>query len=168
MDPSLNKVKEEYIDYISEDELTWPEVVFSKHCLGKAECDYFIDGPAGLDQKLWELTDECKEFAKFMFEHDGRPEFMIVGDCILDDVINPFSGDIMHKETLGVIIVSLDILVVMIVVCFITYLHRRQKDYIDQFKDQTIEMTDFTIRVENLPPDYMFQGNPEILKVFLT
>lgn len=93
---------------------------------------------------------------------------MVVADCILDDIINPFSGEIMHKETFGVFIVCLDIVVVLIVICFIIYLEKRQKEYIDQFKDQTIEMTDFAIKVENLPPDFMFKGNYEILKVCLT
>lgn len=46
---------------------------------------------------------------------------------------------------MGVIIGMIDTLVVLFTMVFITCLKRSQRAYLDNFKDQTIEMDDFTI-----------------------
>jgi hypothetical protein len=43
----------------------------------------------------------------------------------------------------------------------------RQEQYVDEFKKRSIEMSDFTICVSNLPPDIDFDGDEEILKARL-
>ena len=57
----------------------------------------------------------------------------------------------------------------LVVLIFIIAIHRikkDQKDYIESFKKSTVEMDDFTLRVENLPNDAQF-GSPGNLKAFL-
>ena len=42
-----------------------------------------------------------------------------------------------------------------------------QDEYIDEFKSQLIEMSDFTIQVRNLPPDLAYGDNEHILRAKL-
>ena len=50
---------------------------------------------------------------------------------------------------------------------FIHFLEKSQRNYIDKFKNQTIEMDDFALRIKNLPVDASFRNNPEALKCHL-
>ena len=42
-----------------------------------------------------------------------------------------------------------------------------QKNFIDKYRQKTISMRDFTIRVSNLPADYAYGFNEDILKAHL-
>lgn len=55
----------------------------------------------------------------------------------------------------------------MTIVCFIYVLDVKQHEYIEEYNKQTIKMSDFTIRVKNLPSDAEFGGKKEILKAEL-
>ena len=57
-------------------------------------------------------------------------------------------------------------LVVVIFLITIEIVEKRQMAYIEKFKETTVEMDDFSIRVENLPNDGQF-GSPSNLKAFL-
>jgi hypothetical protein len=57
-------------------------------------------------------------------------------------------------------------LVVVIFIVFILKVEIGQIAYIEKFKETTVEMDDFTLRVENLPIDNQF-GSPGNLKAFL-
>jgi len=55
----------------------------------------------------------------------------------------------------------------MSVILFTWILIETQEDYVDRFNDQTIQMTDFTIRVKNLPHHKFYGDNDEALKAVL-
>ena len=61
-----------------------------------------------------------------------------------------------------------DMGVVVGLLVFVTVVEWGQKRYVTKFKDQTIEMDDFTIRIQNLPKNKLYGGNPEFLKAYLT
>ena len=52
-------------------------------------------------------------------------------------------------------------------ICFIYILDARQNEYIAQFNDDTIMMSDYTIRVKNLPKDKKYEDREEILRAHL-
>ena len=76
---------------------------------------------------------------------------MIVADCLLDDIENPFTGESIKKEDFGFIIVLTDFVVVIFTMLFITWIETSQKKYTKQYKDSVIDMADFTIRVKKIP-----------------
>ena len=53
----------------------------------------------------------------------------------------------MTKEAIGLYLVKMDILVVILFILFIELAQHSQLFYIDAFKEQTIEMDDFTLKV---------------------
>jgi hypothetical protein len=77
------------------------------------------------------------------------------------------TGARMSKDNFGIFIVVVDLLVIMVIVCFIYLLDVSQNKYIEEFNRQTIKMSDFTIRVKNLPSEAEFGGKEEILKAEL-
>ena len=92
---------------------------------------------------------------------------MMVAECVITDFINPITGDVMTKEDLGFMVVTIDLLVVVCVVLFVMALDMSQREYVDMFKDQTILMSDFTLQVKDLPLDDYYGGNEEILRSYL-
>lgn len=90
-----------------------------------------------------------------------------MSNCLTTEVHNPFTGSNISKDSLGGIVVFIDILIVISLCVFIQVLEAAQKKYVSNFKDQTIEMTDFTLRMSGLPFDKEFGGNPDHLKVYL-
>lgn len=71
------------------------------------------------------------------------------------------------KRYLGLLVVGVDGIVILSFFIFIIILRNRQDEYIHQYKMQTIEMSDFTIRVENLPCDIAYGDNEHVLKAKL-
>jgi hypothetical protein len=68
---------------------------------------------------------------------------------------------------MGTTIVIIDMLIIVSFLVFIQILEGAQNKYVQLFKDQTIEMTDFSVRVKHMPFDKEFGGNPEHLKSYL-
>jgi hypothetical protein len=50
---------------------------------------------------------------------------------------------------------------------FVAFLDKRQKEYVERFCDETIEMTDFCIRFQNMPKNKEFEGSEMLLKARL-
>jgi hypothetical protein len=81
--------------------------------------------------------------------------------------MNPFTGSLNSKYMMGTAVIIIDMLIVITFCIFIKIVELAQKNYVKKFKDQTIEMTDFTMRVKHMPFDKEFGGNPEHLKSYL-
>lgn len=82
-------------------------------------------------------------------------------------VHNPFSGDEFAKDQLGVMIVFFDIFSVLALIVFAKVLISTQEDYVKAFDKATIQMTDFTIRVRNLPHHLMYDDKDDVLRAIL-
>jgi len=98
---------------------------------------------------------------------DVEPSFMIIADCILDDIENPFTGENINKGDLGIIIVLTDFVVVIFTMLFITWIETSQKAFTKQFKDSVIDMADFTIRVKKIPHHKQYGESDDILRGLL-
>jgi len=96
-----------------------------------------------------------------------KSSFIIFANCDSSYVIAPFSTQILTKQNLGLLVVVLDILTILSIVLFTHILSERQEEYIQQYNAQVIQMSDFTLRVKNLPNDSEYGENEEILKAQL-
>jgi hypothetical protein len=65
-------------------------------------------------------------------------------------------------------VVIFDLAVVVIIMIFIYKLRNSQLRYVQQFKQETIEMDDFSICLENVPVDEKYMGDEHLLRAFLT
>ena len=72
------------------------------------------------------------------------------------DLVNPFTGEEVSKDSMSSLVVGIDMFVIVCTVIFIQILEYSQKQFVHKYKDQTIEMTDFTVIVKNLPHDHKF------------
>ena len=68
------------------------------------------------------------------------------------------------KSDFSIIIVFFDFATILILLWFANWLDDRQKTYIEKYSDETIEMTDFTIRFNNLPSNQFFEGKEKKLR----
>lgn len=73
----------------------------------------------------------------------------------------------MSKENIGTLIIVIDLIVILSTVVYSQLLHNSLTIYTNQFKDQTIEMSDFTISLGNLPLEHKYGNNEDVLRVFL-
>ena len=79
--------------------------------------------------------------------------------CHSDTIDVPFVDYEISKDSFGLMVVVIDILCVMVILASITIIGRRQQEFIDAFKDDTIQMDDYTIKVKQLPKDAEFGGD---------
>lgn len=63
--------------------------------------------------------------------------------------------------------VALDILVIFSFFIFVQVLRQRQKEYIQEFQLQKIQMSDFSVIVKHLPNDLAYDDNEQVLKADL-
>ena len=97
-----------------------------------------------------------------------EPILFIVSECNTDAIINPLTDNPMTKSEMGLIVCFIDMLVVVLILVLSSLLEHSQKAYTAKFKEQTLQMSDFSIRVKNLPRDIKFKGKNHILKAYLT
>lgn len=87
-----------------------------------------------------------------------EPRIVAVAECILTEMDTP-AGTKMNREDFGVLVVFIDIFVVIIFFIFIWLLENGQERYVNQFEQQTIDMTDFAVRVKYLPNDKKYNND---------
>ena len=96
-----------------------------------------------------------------------EPVFLAQATCDPGDLNVPLLNIPIPKDVFGICLVLVDFLVIVLIICFIYVLDLRQREYIKQYKDQTMEMSDYTVRVKNLPNDFEYDGREEILQAHL-
>ena len=133
-------------------------------CAGKRECEFNV-----VNSK-WSFTSECDALIEERKAASSavKPRMMALASCEIDDIYNPYTGSVIRKSEFGFIVVIFDLLVVIAMFIFVYCLSNRQKKYVDEFKDTTIEMTDFSMSVDNLPLDDQYGDKEEVLKAYLT
>ena len=73
---------------------------------------------------------------------------MIVG-CQDDNVMVPFS-DRMHKESVGIILVTVDIISILIIAKFFANLETINEEYCDKIDHITVQMKDFSVKINDV------------------
>jgi len=80
-----------------------------------------------------------------------------------------FGGSMYHvnKADFGIVIVLIDFLIIFTFLYFIYFIEIKQIEFCEEFKDQSIEMDDFTVELTAIPNDKFFSGNLHILRAYL-
>lgn len=135
----------------------WQDLDWACNCINEEECT--ID----LDSEFYTLEDECSnklnnriDRSNFGQNSDSsvpEPNVVMVVECMAPTMTNPFTDTEMTKNEMGIIVVIIDMAIIVLFLIFISIVETSQKNFVKKFKDQTIEMTDFSIRVKNLPKD---------------
>ena len=73
----------------------------------------------------------------------------------------------MNRDNLVFIIIATDIAVIISYIIFIEFLNYQQDHFYEEFAQQTIEMNDFSVRIENLPGFQYHEGDENVLKMKL-
>jgi len=95
------------------------------------------------------------------------PRMTYLANCVASKFKDPFSGREYTKETLGVFVVLFDIASVVALLIFTSVLIDTQEEYAQTFDAATIEMSDYTMRVKNLPHHNKYHNNDEALRAAL-
>lgn len=96
------------------------------------------------------------------------PQLIALATCISPKIKLPGVEEEFEKEQLGLMIVFFDIATVLAIIAFTKILIGTQEEYADMFDQATIEMTDFTIRVKNLPHHKYYNNNDDLFRAILT
>jgi hypothetical protein len=115
-------------------------------------------GSGGANSKLHSYYDETVP----------EPRLMLVTDCVMNDIINPFTQQPLQKAEMADVIVWIDMVVVVSFLIFIWIMEDSQEAYAHQFKEESIEMNDFSIRVKGMPLDHQYGNDENNLRAFLT
>ena len=151
-----NPTKTEYGNQIDE--------AFNAQCTGKRECSFNI-----VNNAKWTYSQACSSLiSQRRTSNSPAPRLMALASCEIDDIFNPYTGNVIRKNEFGFVVVIFDLLVCIAMFAFVYCLSKRQKQYVEQFKDQTIEMTDFSMSISNLPLDDRYGDNEEVLRAYLT
>jgi hypothetical protein len=135
---------------------TWWQLDYACNCLGKRSC------AVNYEEEYFKFDSNCQNIAQTRIENALRdpqnrdsnipvPNLFFITECIADNILNPISDSPMTKQQMGLVVVFIDMIMIVLFLIFIEGLEHSQKAYVSKFKDQTIEMTDFAIRVKNLP-----------------
>lgn len=98
-----------------------------------------------------------------------EPNFIGMASCKQEKftvTYKEYSFD-MKKQDFGLLVVLYDFLMVIIYLVFVIHLEKSQKEFIDEFKDQTIEMDDFAVEFINIPSDHFFSHDEHVLRAYI-
>lgn len=100
---------------------------------------------------------------------DYEPSIIAIASCHATSMYNPFNtNQEIDKNDFGHIIIIFDIITIFAIIIFVKVLEVTQKEYVDHFDEATLEMTDFTIRVDNLPHHKFYGDNDDALRAIIT
>ena len=114
---------------------------------------------------LPKITDRCLKRIRYL--NYTSPHFLIVIGC-KDDTVNFPIADNFHKEIAGVIIVSFDIISILIMAVFFYKLKSINMEYLNIMDDMTVQMKDFTIKINDVELDKYTQDSRSLkMKLWL-
>ena len=155
------------------------EQFWQANCVGRSQCEMPIDlsdeGPLSktcrrtLRQRMRasKFTLKDKSLDQAYEEEVPEPVITVQALCVAGTVDIPYTGYKIPKDDFGLMIVLIDFVVVISISVFAYILEQRQMDYVDEFRRRTIQMSDFSLRVKNLPNDEEYGDNEHILKAHL-
>ena len=95
---------------------------------------------------------------------DADLKVVFQSQCTSDTIRVPYTDLEVQKSHFGLGVVLIDVVVVISFYVFTTVVRSRQLEYIREFKLQSIQMSDFTVRVEGLPEDADYGENDAVLR----
>jgi hypothetical protein len=87
---------------------------------------------------------------------------------VADKIFNPVTGTEMgRKDSFVYFVLIIDFTCVFLFICFINLLEKRTHQYIEAFDNKNVEIRDFTIECNNVPPEFQYGGKDLLLKAQL-
>ena len=148
---------------------------FDNNCKGKKQCKISFEYDDFNKECLEEIYERAKyskynNLEKHMEEkgigHDDllevhgynkaitEPEFFVITNC-KNIEINLWGTDKkMSKDKVAYIVTTIDFVSVVIFLVFINILQMIQKDFVKEFDQETIEIRDFTVKLDALPESF--------------
>ncbi len=94
---------------------------------------------------LPKLSDHC--IKRIMLAHATSPDMIIIVGCQIDMIMVPFMR-MFHKESIGCLVVAIDMLGILIMAMFFSKLNDLNEEYIDILDGMTVQMKDFAVRID--------------------
>jgi hypothetical protein len=92
----------------------------------------------------------------------AEPVIIALAPCTQEQVTIHFMGAgeerKVNKSDFGIFVVLMDFLVIIILILFVNFLDKRQREFAEAFADQTIEMSDFCMRFSKMPKNSWYAG----------
>jgi hypothetical protein len=88
-----------------------------------------------------------------------KPKLMIIAVCEDYEIQLPWLNSPISKQDLGWIIVIIDIFVIIALIMFIYFLENGQNNYVEMYNEFTLEMTDFSLKIEGIPDERLYSDN---------
>lgn len=158
--------------------------LYGKYCLNQPSCSIPINLFFGLYNE--NLKEQCRneylrriKYSAFrqtlnfdgsiIFgpeKDDSVPEPIVIAraSCKSSLVKIPFSEEMVSKDQLGSMVVLIDIVAVISMLLFVCILDMRQEEFINAFKESTIQMDDYSLKIKNFPNDEEFLNEEYLLK----
>jgi hypothetical protein len=130
------------------------DAYFRSECAGRSMC---VLPPPNFAEML--ATGCAGELAR-----DADLKVVFQSQCTSDTIRVPYTDLEVQKSHFGLGVVLIDVVVVISFYVFTTVVRSRQLEYIREFKLQSIQMSDFTVRVEGLPEDADYGENDAVLR----
>ena len=174
--------------------MSWFELEFDIQCKGKPSCSINIDG-INLEQNLQFLNsggrssvkqDNAKNWKfsakatnevinKLWLENQGwdyysqfvaaQPTFTLRAQCKANQGYDPISGKIISKSELQNTLIKYAATTLIMTVFWLQTISYGQLAYLKKFKDQSIELDDFSLFFHDFhTKDEEFEGNEHLLK----
>ena len=90
------------------------------------------------------LSDNC--IKRIMLAHVTSPDMIMVVGCQSDMIMVPFMR-MFHKESIGCLVVAIDMLGILIMAMFFSKLNDLNEEYINIVDGMTVQMKDFVVRI---------------------
>ena len=134
-------------------------------CFGQPSCSLSIN-------KTLVFSPDCiSKMESDVSTYNGtlyEPDIFLLAQCDNLQLFNPLSGrqSTMTRQEVGSLLAFLDVICVLVFVLANIFQHRISEATVEEFKDISLQVSDFSIEVEDLPPlaDYK---NQHILKAVL-
>ena len=120
-------------------------------------------------QRIENSKYQPRTVANYNYQGPDYPEPVLLAraTCKAEALTMPLLGISIQKNSFGLFVVFVDFVSVIMIIVFIYTLDHRQNEFIAAYNKKTMTMSDFTIRVKNLPNDAEYGGKEEILKAHL-
>lgn len=126
---------------------------------------------------IWKYGENCTkllegEIKKYIedtaaIKTNKGPRLMLATSCVVGKIFNPLNGAEITKNDMALYVVFIDMVVVVCFLIFIWIIEDSQESYANQFKDESIEMNDFAIRVKGMPHDNKYGSSDNTLRCYL-
>lgn len=123
------------------------EEYYTGRCMNQSSCTI------GFKNISQFLTPSCQDEYKRKKENGESTSLVFYSKCLSDEIAIPYTSFTVDKGYFALYVVGLDIVIGFSFILFISVIRTRQEEYIVEFLMQTVQMSDFTVRVSNLPCD---------------